>query len=115
MHELGLMEAALRAAEDAARQAGAERIHRLHLRVGRLSGVEPEALRLAFEALRPGTLADDCFLEIEIVPVLCICPRCQERFSPPDCVFVCPRCGQVTSEMLQGQELELATVEASPS
>ena len=52
MHEVGLMEQALEAAVATTCRAGAVRIHGLTLRVGALSGVEPEALRLAFAALR---------------------------------------------------------------
>ncbi|MCS6976361.1 MAG: hydrogenase maturation nickel metallochaperone HypA [Gemmatales bacterium] len=113
MHEAGLMEEALRAAEQAAREAGAERIHRLRLRIGRLSGVEPEALRLAFEALRPGTIAEHAHLDLEIAPVLCRCRRCHVEFAPEDFVFLCPRCGIPSAEVLRGLELELLAVEAS--
>jgi hydrogenase nickel incorporation protein HypA/HybF len=113
MHEASLMAEALRVAEASARQAGASRIHRLHLRVGRLSGVEPQALQLAFEALRPGTLAEGASLRIETVPVVCECTNCGRRFSPADYVFLCPLCGQLACRTLQGQELELVSLEAS--
>lgn len=113
MHELGVMEATLRAAAEAAREVGAGRIQRLLLRVGRLSGVEPEALRLAFDALRPGTLAERAQLDLEIVPVLCRCRGCHLEFAPEDFVFLCPRCGIPSADTLQGRELELAAVEVS--
>jgi hydrogenase nickel incorporation protein HypA/HybF len=113
MHEMGLMEATLRAAEEAAREADAIRIERVRLRVGRLSGVEPEALRLAFDALRAGTLAENARLDLEIVPVLCRCQGCKLEFAPEDFVFLCPRCGIPSAETLQGRELELAAVEVS--
>ncbi len=113
MHEIGLMETALRAAEEAALEAGARRIQRLHLRVGRLSGIEPDALRLAFDALRPGTLAENAQLDLELVPIVCRCQSCNLGFSPEDFTFLCPRCGTPSADTLQGRELELAAVEVS--
>ena len=68
MHEAGLMQTALELAEAHARAAGAVRIHRLCLRVGDLSGVVPEALEFAFQALSVGGPAEGAMLEIERVP-----------------------------------------------
>ena len=48
MHEVGLMQDALGLALEEARRQGASRVHQLTLRVGRLAGVEPEALAFAF-------------------------------------------------------------------
>ncbi len=58
MHELSIMQSALSLALDQARQAGAARVHTIRLRIGALSGVVPDALEFAFEALTPGTMAE---------------------------------------------------------
>lgn len=113
MHEVGLMEQALEAALAMTRQAGAARIHGLTLRVGALSGVEPEALRVAFAALAPGTAAAEAQLVIELAPVRCVCGCCEKSFSPPDFIFACPTCGALSSDVEQGRDLELASVEVS--
>ena len=65
MHELSIMQSALSLALDQARQAGAARVHTIRLRIGALSGVVPDALEFAFEALTPGTLAEGAQLAIE--------------------------------------------------
>src|SRR5689334_18841157 len=65
VHEAGMMQTALEAAFDEARRAGAARVRRLVLRVGTESGVAPDALRFAFDALAPGTLADGAALDVE--------------------------------------------------
>jgi hypothetical protein len=46
MHELSIMEEAVRMAVDAAKSAGKSRVLALRLRVGALSGVVPEAIPL---------------------------------------------------------------------
>ena len=52
------MQSALDLALEQAQAAGAQRLLRVRLRIGALSGVVPEALTFAFEALTPGTLAE---------------------------------------------------------
>jgi hydrogenase nickel incorporation protein HypA/HybF len=100
-------------AAEHARRVGADRIHRLRLRVGALSGVVPEALELAFQAASPGTLAADAELVIERVAVVCRCEECDRDFCPDDLIYVCPYCGALSSQLNQGRELELASLEVS--
>lgn len=113
MHEVGLMQTALKMAAAEARRAGASRIHRLRLRVGALSGVVPAALELAFTAASPGTLAEGAAFEYEMVPVLCRCTYCGHEFEPADIVYCCPNCDAFSSQVEQGRELELASLEVS--
>ena len=113
MHEVGLMESALEIAQEHARRQGATRIHTIALRVGRLSGVEPEAMELAFEVVTAGTSAEGARLVVESVPVVCFCRDCDREFEPTGFVFPCPCCGRFSSEIRQGRELELASLEVS--
>jgi hydrogenase nickel incorporation protein HypA/HybF len=113
MHELGIMQSTLEAALRQARAAGASRIHEVRLRVGRLSGVVPEALNFAFETLRAGTLAAEARLEIEAVPATLWCAGCQAEFESPEFLCDCPRCGRVSGELRRGRELEFVSMEVS--
>ena len=113
MHEAGLAQAALEAAAERARDRGATRVHRLTLRVGDLSGVVPEALRFAVEALSPGTAAEGAVFDIEVVPVECHCPACDRPFRPADVVYACPACGAISRDVRRGHELELVSMEVS--
>ncbi len=113
MHELSLMENALQIAVDEARRRDARRIHRLTLRIGELSGVVPEALAFAFEALAPGTLAEGAELLLETTPVICHCAGCGASFHPATVIYACPECGQISGDIQRGQELELASLEVS--
>ena len=113
MHELSLMLSALEIAEEHARRQGATRIHAIRLRVGRLAGVDPEALRFAFEAATAGTAAEGAALEVETVEVACRCPACENDFTPADFVFRCPDCGRLADDATRGRELELVSLEVS--
>jgi len=107
------MQEALAQAEAHARQRGCTAIHALWLRVGALSGVVPEALEFAFEALKPRTLAAGATLRIERVEARALCPACRREFTLEDAVFPCPDCGGWESTLLRGRELDLVRIEAS--
>jgi hydrogenase nickel incorporation protein HypA/HybF len=113
MHELGLMENALAIALDYATREQASCIHQIALRVGDLSGVEPDALRFAFDVVTQDTIAEQAQLKIESCPTVCYCDRCQSEFLPLDLGYECPTCQTWSTSILQGKELELASLEVS--
>jgi len=111
MHEVGIMQSALDIAFDWAARNGADRISCLSLRVGALSGVVPDALEFAFEALKQDTQAETARLEVEFIPLLLYCPDCRREFTTDGFTYLCPDCGRLDTEIRQGQELEIARVE----
>lgn len=112
MHELGIAESALQLALVEARKADAARVVRMVLRVGALSGVDPEALRFALESLVPGTPAAGAAVEIEPVATIACCEQCQKEFTADhELYFECPACGRPSATIKQGRELELTRVE----
>ena len=111
MHEVSIMEEAVRMAVDAAKSAGASRVLALRLRVGTLSGVVPEALRFAFDVVCRDTMAEGASLEMESVPAACWCAACQAEFECADFFSECPRCHNLSGELRRGRELEIASVE----
>ena len=113
MHEVSLMQSALEIAEEQAYSQGATRIHAITLRIGRLAGVVPEALGLAFEVVTAGTRAEGASLEVETVEIVCRCPACEKDFTPIDFIFRCPLCGRPSGDVRRGREMELASMEVS--
>jgi hydrogenase nickel incorporation protein HypA/HybF len=113
MHEIGIMQSALDMAEEQARAAGATMIHRIHIRIGALSGVVPDALRFAYEGLRIDTLAAGADLEIEEIPATCWCPGCEKEFTAASVWSECPECHQFSGELRRGTELEVTSIEIS--
>src|SRR6516162_2296763 len=111
MHEVSLLQDAIEIAEEQAQAKGARRIDKITLRVGRLAGVDPEALAFAFEVVARGTLAEGAKLIVEDVPVVCHCTVCEMEFQPEGWAFECPHCGQVANRARKGGNLELASLE----
>ena len=113
MHEVSIMTDAVRMAVEAAKSAGSTRVLTLRLRVGRLSGVVPEALRFAFDVACRDTIAAGASLELETVSAAGWCPLCCAEFECADFISECPRCHNPDSELRRGRELEIASVEVS--
>jgi hydrogenase nickel incorporation protein HypA/HybF len=111
MHEFSIMQSALNQALREARLAGAARVHEIRLRVGVLSGVVPDALQFAFEALMPGTPAEGAVLTIEEVAARFWCAPCGREFVSANLYAECPDCGVPSGELRAGRELELSSME----
>ena len=111
MHELSLMEALREQVLEAAARHGARRIMAVHLRIGSLAGVEPQALQFAFEVLMAEGISAGARLEIEAVPAEWFCPACAAPFADGPAGCECPRCAAFSRRLLRGRELELAALE----
>jgi hydrogenase nickel incorporation protein HypA/HybF len=111
MHELSIMDSALNLALERAQKAAAVRVRAIHLRVGVLSGVVPDALRFAFETLTANTPAEGASLEIEEVPARFWCRTCRQEYLVTALIAECPQCHGLSRELLAGRELEVASLE----
>ena len=113
MHEVSIMQEAVRLAVETAKSSGASRVLVLRLRVGALSGAVPEALRFAFDVVCRDSIAEGATLEIESVAAAGWCASCGTEFECEDWLNECPRCHTVSGELRRGRELEIASVEMS--
>ena len=83
----------------------------VYVRIGRFSGVEPEALRFAWEVLRRETISAEARLEIEEVPIRLRCGSCAAEFVADPEDLSCPLCESLEHELLSGRELELRSIQ----
>jgi hydrogenase nickel incorporation protein HypA/HybF len=107
------MQNALSIALDYADREKASHIHQIALRVGELSGVEPDALKFAFDVVTQGTIAEHAQLKIESCATVCYCHTCQTDFKPMELGYECPTCQTWSASIVQGKELELVSLEVS--
>lgn len=112
MHELSIACDLVEIAEAAARQAHAERVAVVYLRLGTFAGVVKEALLFGYETATKGTLLEGSRLEIEEVPLVVYCSACQQESQLPSIQsFQCPVCEHPVTEIRHGKELELTSME----
>jgi len=91
VHEYSLIQALISRVEDEARRRGATRVHAIRVRLGALSGVEPDLFTSAWELARAGTGCAEAALRLERVEAVWSCPRCKKVFAPGD-VLRCADC-----------------------
>jgi hydrogenase nickel incorporation protein HypA/HybF len=111
MHEMSLAEGIIQLVEDAARDQGFAHVRAIWLEIGRLSSVEPEALRFCFDVVTRGTLADGARLEIVDVPGTAWCMQCSASVAVPALYEPCPRCGGYQVQVTGGTEMRVKELE----
>ena len=113
MHESSIAHSILEILDEQCAEKNCTAVDALTVRLGRATGVMPEALQFAFDALKEPTVAKQAALTIEIVPVGGRCSSCGREFDVPDVqyVFSCPLCGSGSFEITRGREMEIADME----
>lgn len=104
MHELSLIQSVLDITEEHAAQQHFQRILSLKLSFGRLSSVEPAALRFAFEVQSKGTKAEGAKLELDILPVVIYCFSCGKNVEIDGYRASCPVCACDNVALVAGTE-----------
>jgi hydrogenase nickel incorporation protein HypA/HybF len=114
MHELSIAMSILEAVEDEAAHHKYATIHAIHVRIGALSGIVPEALQSAYELAVENTRFAETRLAIETIPISVYCPTCREPRQLGSAYDLrCPDCETVTPEILAGRELDISRLEVS--
>lgn len=111
MHELGIAAAIIERVDAEAQLRPGVRFTRVGIRVGEISGVDPEALLFGFECLVKDTALDQLTLAIEHCPRVQRCPQCGHQFPAPDSMTACPKCGDIQTTCIGGEELDIAFIE----
>jgi len=110
MHEAAICEALLDQLASLAGRNGWSRILRVKVQLGLLSGVVPEALEFAFEALSQGTPAEGAVLEMETEPARFSCDACGDLdLNRLD--FTCPNCGGSLRLLQAGRGILLCEIQ----
>jgi hydrogenase nickel incorporation protein HypA/HybF len=112
MHELSIALSILEGVEEEVAQRGYGQVRSIHVRIGALSGVVPEALCSSFELAREGTPFSASRLTIEESPVIVRCRACGSEGALGSVqMMACPVCEQPVSEVVAGRELEVVALE----
>lgn len=112
MHEVSIADSLLALAVRECREKGFNTIHNITVRIGKASGVMPEALLFAFEAMKRDTIAHEALLTIEEVPVSGHCHSCNSDFVVEEkFVLSCPHCEGSSFMVTSGRELQITEME----
>lgn len=112
MHEVSIALSLLKIAEEYCKKEGYRGIESIIVKIGKASGVMPEALVFAFDSVKINTLAENARLIIDEIPVSGFCNNCKNKFSVNEAfVLCCPRCGDTSIRIETGRELDIHEME----
>jgi len=88
-----------------------EKVVAVNLKIGPVSGVDPEALRFALAVVTENTPLAGADFRIETPPLRLECRDCRQQFAVADFAFSCPACGSNRIQLLAGDEMEVVNLE----
>jgi len=107
VHELSIAESIVDAV---LQRTGAQQVHVVHVRIGRLTAVVPDALQFCFELATAGTPLEGARLDVDQTDARVRCRSCGKDALVADMVLLCD-CGSADVEVLSGRELQVSSVE----
>jgi hydrogenase nickel incorporation protein HypA/HybF len=112
MHELSIALSIVDGALEELNRQGATEAAAVHLRIGRLSGVDKDALQFAYNIACQDTALTGSQLVIEDIDVVILCPSCRaERQIKSFPMLTCAECGAFAEHVIHGEELEITAME----
>ena len=111
MHELSLCEHIVSSIEEAALAENFKVVSVVYLGIGKLSCVEPDALRFCFEAVTEGTIAENSQLVIKVYPGLAQCKHCGANFKIDNYYDACLQCKSFDVDIVDGQQMLIESLE----
>ena len=106
MHELAITQSVVDAVTE---RTGSAPVACVRVRVGRLAGVVPDAMRFCFELVTAGTPLEGAALEIEQPEGRGHCRTCGQDVALAEPILLCD-CGSADVEVVAGRELAVASV-----
>lgn len=111
MHEVSIIHSALEIILEKAKENNMNKITRITVKVGEMSGALPDALSFAFECASRGTIAENSQFVIDRVKPTARCEICNIVFDIDHFNKLCPKCSTFSSRILTGYELYINTIE----
>jgi hydrogenase nickel incorporation protein HypA/HybF len=109
MHEYSIVQALVDRVGAEVKAHGARSVQSVSIRIGELSGVDPDLFTTAYNTFRERTICDGAELYLTIVPARWMCERCGQRIAQGG-VLRCDICGS-GARLAEGDEIMLDRIE----
>jgi len=109
MHEASIVESLIALVRE--NLPDGQRVLRVDVKVGLLTGVSPDAMRFYFELMRSDTLGEQAELAVTLVGLQAHCGACGADHSLDETAWLCPACGARALVFKNGDELLLSSFE----
>ncbi len=111
MHEYSIVSSLINMCEKYAKENSATKVTKLYVKIGKISGVEPELLKVAFDTFKNESICFDSELVMDIEDVVIKCLDCKTESVIQIKSFECPKCGSENFSIIAGEEMLLMSLE----
>lgn len=112
MHELSIVESVVDSVTESLAAYPGARVVEVRLRIGALASVVVDSLEFCWGLATEGTALRGAKLRVTNVPVVMHCRPCHADVELKGVQsFRCPRCGEACSDLRQGREMEIDSIE----
>lgn len=111
MHELAITQSVLDVALEQAKNFNANKIIRINLVIGEITGIVDECVKFYFDFVSKDTIASEATLSFENVPLKAHCRDCGATFILNGLDSSCPSCQGCNIEVIAGRELYVESIE----
>ena len=116
MHELAIAQSIVEIVETRAAECHATHVKGVRLRIGEAIGIVTDSLTFCFEMLTSfDPMLAGAQLLIDTVPHQARCHHCAKEFPVVNFIVLCPTCGEWSSEVVSGTELQILEMEIESS
>lgn len=111
MHEYSIVQSLLDSCEENAKANDASQVTKVVVKIGVMSGVEPDLLKTAFDTFKEETICAQAEFIMNIQPILIQCNSCNTETILKKNEYNCPKCQSIDLEILDGEEMFLMQLE----
>jgi len=111
LHEFSVVQNLLYLIEENARKNNAKEVSKVVVKIGKLSGIEPHLLKLAFDTFKEKTICENAELNMIIQDIIAKCEDCRKEFVVENNHFICPFCNSYNLQILDGEDMYLMSLE----
>jgi len=112
MHELSIATSIVETVTESAAAYPGARVLKVRLRIGALAAVIEDSLQFCWGLVTEDTPLAGSRLVVRTLPVMLHCDGCGADSELAGVQsFRCPRCGELGSDLRQGRELEIESIE----
>jgi hydrogenase nickel incorporation protein HypA/HybF len=111
MHEYSIVQSLLDSCEENAKENNSDKITKVVVKIGVMSGVEPDLLQTAFDTFKEGTMCESCDFVINIQPIVIKCNECNTTSTLSKNEYSCRKCQSVNLDVIDGEEMYLMQLE----
>jgi len=112
MHELSIVASVVDSVTESLAAYPEARVKEVRLRVGVLASVVEDSLQFCYGIAIEGTRLEGSKLVIQVLPVVARCEACNADVELATLQsFRCSRCGEPVTDLRQGRELDIDSIE----